>query len=212
MPNTVYYSFPTPADTDLVKNGADAIRDLGDAVDTAMNTALGTKKSGLVLLNTTSFSAVASQAVSSVFTSTYNTFRIIISLTGTSTDNIVYLKLRDGVTDSSLSQYSWMRTSTSTAGTVGGAGAGSANTGWNLFETDGGNSAAYYTIYMDVSNPNVAVAKTFAGNGTFISNTGTILGFNVGGHYNTTNVLDGINIIASAGNITGSVNVYGYNK
>ncbi len=37
MPNTTNYSFPTPADTDLVKNGADAIRDLGDAVDTAMN-------------------------------------------------------------------------------------------------------------------------------------------------------------------------------
>jgi hypothetical protein len=34
MPNTTYYNFPTPADTDLVKDGASAIRSLGNAVDT----------------------------------------------------------------------------------------------------------------------------------------------------------------------------------
>jgi len=77
MPNTTNYSFPTPADTDLVKNGADAIRDLGDAVDTAMNTALGTKKSGLVLLNTTSFSGVSSISLpANTFTSTYQHYFI----------------------------------------------------------------------------------------------------------------------------------------
>jgi hypothetical protein len=30
------YSFPEPNDSDFVKNGADAMRDLGDAVDAAM--------------------------------------------------------------------------------------------------------------------------------------------------------------------------------
>jgi hypothetical protein len=30
------YSFPEPDDSDFVKNGADAMRDLGDAVDLAM--------------------------------------------------------------------------------------------------------------------------------------------------------------------------------
>ena len=34
MPNTTNYSFPTPADTDLVKDGASAIRSLGNAIDT----------------------------------------------------------------------------------------------------------------------------------------------------------------------------------
>ena len=36
MPNTTNNNWPTPADTDLVKNGADAIRDLGNAIDTTL--------------------------------------------------------------------------------------------------------------------------------------------------------------------------------
>jgi hypothetical protein len=31
------YSFPEPNDNDFVKNGADAMRDLGDAIDTTIN-------------------------------------------------------------------------------------------------------------------------------------------------------------------------------
>jgi len=34
MPNTTNYGWATPADTDLVKNGANAIRTLGNAIDT----------------------------------------------------------------------------------------------------------------------------------------------------------------------------------
>jgi hypothetical protein len=30
------YNFPEPNDSDFVKNGADAMRDLGDAIDSAM--------------------------------------------------------------------------------------------------------------------------------------------------------------------------------
>jgi len=35
MPNTTNFNFPTPADTDLVKDGALAIRNLGNSIDTA---------------------------------------------------------------------------------------------------------------------------------------------------------------------------------
>ena len=35
MPNTTNFNFPTPADTDLVKDGASAIRSLGNSIDTA---------------------------------------------------------------------------------------------------------------------------------------------------------------------------------
>jgi hypothetical protein len=36
MPNTTNFNWPTPADTDLVKDGAAAIRNLGDGVDTSL--------------------------------------------------------------------------------------------------------------------------------------------------------------------------------
>lgn len=35
MPNTTNFNFPTPSDTDLVKDGASAIRSLGNSIDTA---------------------------------------------------------------------------------------------------------------------------------------------------------------------------------
>lgn len=41
MPNTTNFSWPTPADTDLVKDGAEAIRDLGNGVDTSFINLLG---------------------------------------------------------------------------------------------------------------------------------------------------------------------------
>jgi hypothetical protein len=34
MPSTTNYGWTTPADTDLVKNGANAIRTLGNSIDT----------------------------------------------------------------------------------------------------------------------------------------------------------------------------------
>lgn len=36
MPSTSNYGWPTPADTALVRDGADAMRDLGDAIDTTV--------------------------------------------------------------------------------------------------------------------------------------------------------------------------------
>jgi hypothetical protein len=41
MATTPNYSWPTPDDTDLVKDGAGAIRDLGDAIDTTVDTVTG---------------------------------------------------------------------------------------------------------------------------------------------------------------------------
>lgn len=42
MPTTSNYSWPTPADTDYVKDGALAIRDLGNAIDSTVNTVQST--------------------------------------------------------------------------------------------------------------------------------------------------------------------------
>jgi hypothetical protein len=70
---TPNYGWTVPTSTDLVKDGATAIETLGDAIDASMNTALGTKKAGMVLLNTTSFSAVSSvSSASTVFSLTSN--------------------------------------------------------------------------------------------------------------------------------------------
>jgi len=83
---TTNYGFDIPQSTDLVKDGATAIATLGQDIDTAMNTALGTKKAGMVLLNTTSFSGVSSVTVNP-FATTYTNYVVIFdSVLSTSTE------------------------------------------------------------------------------------------------------------------------------
>ena len=104
MATTTNYGWTTPDDTDLVKNGADAIRDLGSAIDTSMNTALGTKKAGLVLLNTTSFSAVSSQSINDVFSATYKNY--LVQFVGTQSTSAGFtMRLRVSGADNTNSTY-----------------------------------------------------------------------------------------------------------
>jgi hypothetical protein len=208
MPNTTNYSFPTPADTDLVKNGADAIRDLGDAVDTAMNTALGTKKSGLVLLNTTSFSGVASQSVNDVFSATYKNYKIFYSGTGTA-DNAFHLRMRVSGTDNSSSNYYYsgyfVESQPAAALTL------SKGDPANFFRI-GVTSGDTDLIVVELSAPFTS-DKT-----SYVAHCGYGLGTNEGGQstqggfFSGTTSFTGFTLIPASGNITGEVSVYGYNK
>jgi len=73
---TPNYGWPVPTSTDYVKDGATAIEALGDAIDA---TVFGLPAGSLVLLNTTSFSAVASQSVNDVFSATYDNYKIMVA-------------------------------------------------------------------------------------------------------------------------------------
>jgi hypothetical protein len=87
MPNTTNFNFPTPADSDLVKDGALAIRNLGNSIDTAFVDLKGgtsgqylSKNSntdldytwvtptagGLTLISETTASAISSLSLSSI--------------------------------------------------------------------------------------------------------------------------------------------------
>jgi hypothetical protein len=203
---TPNYGWAVPTSTDLVKDGATAIETLGDAIDASMNTALGTKKAGMVLLNTTSFSAVASQAVPSVFSATYDTYLVQIMIDVASSSGVLQYKLRSGATDSSVNYYSglfrW-----SYGGTTGinqQVNNGSAAT---ILELNG-TSTAIHLSNLHFGNPFAAKQTTIAGQSVNPDGWGTV---HAGLHTQTVSY-DGFNLIASAGNITGRVSVYGYNK
>ena len=213
MPNTTNYSFPTPADTDLVKNGADAIRDLGDAVDTAMNTALGTKKAGMVLLNTTSFSGVASQSVNDVFSSTYDNYKICLDVASVSGALVVSMRLRSAGSDNSASKYGVagiyyvLNTSTSGSGAVGGT---NPRTDFYLGSLGASTSVA---IDLEVYNPNKAQKTIMLEQcGTFSSNDTYVEGNNFVHQHNVASAFTGFTLLTSTNNMTGTVSVYGYNK
>ena len=206
MPNTTNYSFPTPADTDLVKNGADAIRDLGDAVDTAMNTALGTKKAGMVLLNTTSFSGVSSQAIPTAsFSASYQNYRIVLDFTGTLNHDL-NMRLRLTTTDDSSSQYQRQELKSGTTSTI--SSRATSATSYRLGQYNGTDRA---NVLLDILNPflaRVTGINAFSVNG-YASTTPDIV--ITGGGHNVATSFDGLNFIPSTGTITGNVSVYGYN-
>jgi hypothetical protein len=198
MGTTSNYSWPIPEDTDLVKNGAEAIRDLGNAIDTSAADFGG----GLVHINTTSFSAVASQNIVGVFSSAYRTYKIILSAEGSATQGIIF-RLLSGTTplttdyvsrDSAFgSSYS---TSTSTSqffiGTTRGA----------------GEKIISESI---LTNPFLAVQTTGITIHNDTSTTDPLSAFpKISGNKNTlTNSYDGFQLSVSSGNITGVVTIYG---
>jgi hypothetical protein len=206
MPNTANYSFPTPADTDLVKNGADAIRDLGDAVDTAMNTALGTKKSGLVLLNTTSFSAVASQSFNDVFSATYENYRIVGTLAGSGTLNLLF-RFRVAGSDNSTSNYTYSfgrARSTDFQTTFSGASQTSAQIGV-VAQTTNAKMPFSFDIYQPFAS--------FYSCGLGFQQDNSNAAQNMGGWYFVGNTsFTGFSLITSTGTMSGEVSIYGYNK
>ena len=82
MAVTPNYSWPVPVNTDYVKDGAEAIKALGDAID---STVFGLPSGALTLVKSQVIgTAVSSVAVSDAFSATYDAYEIIIT-GGTST-------------------------------------------------------------------------------------------------------------------------------
>jgi len=201
---TPNYGWTVPTSTDLVKDGATAIETLGDAIDASMNTALGTKKAGMVLLNTTSFSAVASVSLpASTFTTTYDNYYLSIKFTP-STAITATLRFRTSGTDNSSSTYKYIVKNFSSAGSdetyisrTGTSSELNRDTGTTLLSWEG-----------VLRNPMIATQ-------TLLNLTGT---GSVGNYFlnstsfDNTTLFDSLSLIASTGNVTGSITVYGFNK
>jgi hypothetical protein len=91
---TPNYGWPVPTSTDLVKDGATAIEALGDAIDA---TVFGLPASGFALIGTTTIgSAVSSVTISSVFSATYEAYKVIITGGTGSANTSLRTQLRDG--------------------------------------------------------------------------------------------------------------------
>jgi len=203
---TPNYGWDVPTSTDYVKDGATAIETLGDDIDASMFTALQGKKSGLVLLNTTSFSAVASQNITSVFSSTYDNYRIVYKLTK-STSTFAYVRLLVGTTPDSGADNYPIENITAT---------GSAS-----LTAIGDNQSAFFISPADTQAQfgTMEIMQPFDTDQTyFMSNNFT-------GGYSTNAVLrllngrnrqstsfNGFQLVANSGTITGKVYTYGYNN
>jgi hypothetical protein len=201
MGNTANNNWPYPESTDLVKDGATAIENLADAIDTTLGVYADP---GLVLLNTTSFSAVASQSVNDVFSATYLSYLILIDYSGTIDGSGVGMKLRVSGSDATTNYNLQDNTINGTGVTASRATGGS---GWDIHLA---GNATRNLANIVLSSP--FETRTTTGFATGSSCFSTIMQRNY--YMNNTNATSytGFTLTPGGGTITGSVSVYGYNK
>jgi len=168
-----------------------------------MNTALGTKKAGMVLLNTISFSGVTSQSVNDVFSATYKNYMIVISnLTCVTDVNDLRLRLRVSGADNSSNNYERGRYYVGAFATTG---AGNENsTLSNAFQLLQMNNTIQQGVTTWISNP-------FLTANTVQYSIGAGLLFDLNGGVTTvTTSYTGFTLVTVAGgNIAGTISTYG---
>jgi len=199
---TPNYGWDVPTSTDYVKDGATAIETLGDDIDATLWTALGGAYPGLRLIKKQTIgSAVASVAVTSAFSATYENYKIIVS--GGSGSTAAGMNLQLGSTTTGYYN-------AAVYGTYAGAGptvtAQSNAANWSqcgFFNTNGIHAN------IDLITPFAAKNSIFNATAHQLQTTGVGL-FN-GGYLNDTTSYSGFTILAGAGTMTGgTIYVYGY--
>lgn len=206
---TPNYGWTVPTSTDLVKDGATAIETLGDAIDASMNTALGTKKAGMVLLNTTSFSGVSSQSINDVFSATYTHYKIIIDVKNTTTASSCNIRMRVSGADNSSSNYVNQRLTVENA-TVSGNRPAATTSFTNVCNTN--NTISDMSV-LELSNAFQTDCTQMFGTRMTGMNADSTAQFSTTAYGMTvTTSYTGFTLISNSSNITGTISVYGYNK
>ena len=202
MPTTTNNGWPTPADTDLVKNGADAIRDLGQAIDTTLGV-YSSSTPGLVKINTTTFSGVSSVSLpNDTFTSTHKNYRIILNVETLSTTLDITSRFRTAGSNNTTANYNYfLYTANSSASTDVLTSARSAT---SATIKSAGVTSQYFVL--DVMNPQATFITSVTGQGNELLANLLTFGFGFG----LTTSFDSMSFIASTGTISGVVSCYGY--
>ena len=203
MAITPNYSWPVPDDTDLVKDGAEAIRDLGNAIDTTVDSLPG---GGLVHIEQATFSGVSGVNVNDVFSADYDNYKIYYKLTNASS-TAMFFRFRVAGSDDSSANYNNQNlinggTGFNTLRITG-------NTSLDIFR--GSISTSDNHLFMDLVFPFSSTEKTnFVQNGFHNPNSPEI--FLQYGAFNATTSFTGFSLIANTGNISGYYSVWGYKK
>jgi hypothetical protein len=104
MATTTNYGWDTPDDTDLVKDGALAIRDLGQDVDTSLFGITGGKNVGEQFIAGATFSGTSSLEFTNVFSDTYRFYRFYCDWLGSASTDLE-MQFRENTTNKNTSYY-----------------------------------------------------------------------------------------------------------
>jgi hypothetical protein len=224
------FTWVTTDDTNAIQNAiVDAKGDLigATAADTPARLAVGTNGqvltadsttatgikwatpasgAGLTLVTSQAFTTSTAVNVNNVFTSTYTNYKLIFRITATtaSGDAKVTMRLRASGTDSTTNYYEQV---TYSFGTTLGA---EQSTTW--YAIDINPTYPDQASIMDLFNP--ALAKNTFGSSMYakLNNAGTPIQASDGFWHIAATAYDGFSLIPGNGNITGTVEIYGYAK
>ena len=166
---------------------------------------------GLTKVSVQSFSAESSVDVNAVFGSTFDHYKVIIVLTAVSgTDVNVWMRMRNGGSTDTGSNYAWQIVNGYGGGNTQSDGASSAtamkvgfvSTGWATFSTGS----------LDVLSPHLAVPTVITGTRTALTSGGNYYASTVAGWHKTGSAQDSFTIYPDSGTMTGVVSVFGYAK
>jgi hypothetical protein len=160
--------------------------------------------SGLVLLNTTTFSGLASQSVNDVFSSTYDSYKVVFNLTATGNTGL-RIQMRAGGEDATGSNYARQYVLV-TAGSFF-AGRNTTQTSYDL--TDVNNKG---TGEITIFNPNKAEPTSFSALSGYNIAGNDLYWFSTVGNHQLSNAYTGFTIFPGTGTITGQLSVYGLAK
>lgn len=158
---------------------------------------------GLTLVNRTNFSAVTSQSVNDVFSTTYDSYLLLINSKGDQTRGL-HIRLRVGGADASGSDYNWHRDASFATTALN-----SDTTSTGYFEISQIDDLAEMPTLLTLANPFLAQKTGFNAVGGRSTLTQTTTGY-----HNLATSYTGFTIFLNSGtnNMTGSVSIYGYSK
>lgn len=208
MPTTTNNGWTTPADTDLVKNGALAIRTLGNAIDTTLGVY---SAPGLSFINSTTVgTSVSSFSLpANTFTTTYDNYRVIFDgSTMTAAPSAAWrFRFRAGSTDdSTATSYNfvgWNATPSSLS-------LSNDSSTWAFVGSTLNATPDRFQFIIDISGVALAKETKFMVWGTGMDG-GTRRNINVHGFHTVQSAFDSMSFILDSGTITGGkAKVYGY--
>lgn len=201
MPTTTNNGWTTPADTDLVKDGALAIRTLGNAIDTTLGVYAAP---GLVKISGASFTTASSVSLpNSTFTSTYRNYRLVITGTASATSaSSLYIRFRTSGTDNTTNNYFEWDYARSNGAAANGY--GQSTTG--LFGAVGN---IFWHVSADILQPQIAANTGYYSLNSCLANSNNSGNWTMG-QFNGSTQFDAATIYPSTGTITGEYVVYGY--
>ena len=178
----------------------------GETIVADSSTATGLKWAApaMTLINTTTFSAVSAQTIDSLFSSTYDNYRIIVNITNCSVNDIdVYAQFRSGGSN--------VTTNNSTENLINYSTGVTAASRANLIVL--GQASVNYPTFpnysLDVFNPFLSRTTTVSTNGGYVTNAGVPYQYRGFSYNSSTTSMTGINLYPSSGTISGTIRIYG---